>query len=83
MCHYKITIPDYPMQGESRFKATFKDRVLADIEVTYDYSIIDARAFVSEAKYLGKANSNPMMKPIPAKLLRWPKIQLLTRGSKK
>ncbi len=59
MCHYKITIPDYPMQGESRFKATFKDRVLADIEVTYDYSIIDARAFVSEAKYLGKANSNP------------------------
>jgi hypothetical protein len=58
MCHYKITIPDYPMQGESRFKATFKDRVLADIEVTYDYSIIDARAFVSEAKYLGKANSN-------------------------
>jgi hypothetical protein len=58
MCHYKVTIPDYPMQGESRFKATFKDRVLADIEVTYDYSIIEARSFVKEAKYLGKANSD-------------------------
>lgn len=39
------------------FKTAFKDRVLANIEVTYDYSIIDPIRYISEAKYLGKANS--------------------------
>ena len=58
MCHYKITIPDYPMQGECAFKATFKDRVRANIEMSYDYSITDAALFISEAKYLGKVNTN-------------------------
>lgn len=57
-CEYSITVPDYPMQGESRFKASFKDRVLANIEVSYDYSIVDAKLFLSEAKYLGKAGSD-------------------------
>ena len=58
MCSYKVTIPDYPMQGESIFKSAFKNRVMAKIEVTYDYSILDARSYVSEAKYLGKINSD-------------------------
>jgi len=57
-CEYSVTIPDYPMQGESRFKASFKDRVLADIEISYDYVITDGKAFISEAKYLGKAGSD-------------------------
>lgn len=57
MCSYKITVPDYPMQGESVFKSAFANRVMAKIEVTYDYSIIDAILYVSEAKYLGKMNS--------------------------
>ncbi|RYD57177.1 MAG: hypothetical protein EOP56_10290 [Sphingobacteriales bacterium] len=57
-CEYAITIPDYPMQGESRFKASFKDRVLADIEISYDYIITDGKAFISEAKYLGRAGSD-------------------------
>jgi hypothetical protein len=58
MCSYKITVPDYPMQGESVFKSAFKNRVMAKIEVTYDYSIIDAKLYVGEAKYLGKMNSD-------------------------
>ena len=57
MCSYKVTIPDYPMQGESKFKTAFKDRVLANVEVTYDYEITDGILFISEAKYLGKSNT--------------------------
>jgi len=58
MCSYKVTIPDYPMQGESVFKSAFANRVMAKIEVTYDYSIIDGKAYIGEAKYLGKINSD-------------------------
>ena len=57
VCAYKVTVPNYPMQGESRFKTAFKDRVLANIEVTYDYSITAPIAYIAEAKYLGKANT--------------------------
>lgn len=57
MCSYKVTIPDYPMQGESKFKTAFKDRVLANVEVTYDYAITNGIQFISEAKYLGKSNT--------------------------
>lgn len=58
MCSYKITVPDYPMQGESVFKSAFANRVMAKIEVTYDYSITNAIEYVGEAKYLGKINSD-------------------------
>lgn len=58
MCSYKVTVPDYPMQGESIFKSAFANRVMANIEVTYDYSITDAISYVGEAKYLGKINSD-------------------------
>lgn len=56
-CHYKVTIPDYPMQGDSKFKIMFKGNVLANIDVSYNYVIINAVSFMGEAKYLGKANS--------------------------
>lgn len=58
-CQYKTTLPDYPMQGEARFKTSFKDRVLASVEVSYEYTIVDAVVFLGEAKYLGKQNSGP------------------------
>ncbi len=57
-CEYHVTVPDYPMQGDTRFKTMFKGRVLAEVEVAYDYSIIDAIVFVGEAKYIGKANTD-------------------------
>lgn len=56
-CHYSVKVPDYPMQGESRFKIMFKGNVLANIDVSYDYVINDAIGFISEAKYLGKMNA--------------------------
>lgn len=58
-CQYKTTLPDYPMQGEARFKTSFKDRVLASVEVSYEYVIADGVVFLGEAKYLGKQNSDP------------------------
>lgn len=58
VCKYKVTVPDYPLQGDYRFKASFANRVLAEVEVSYDYSIIDAITFIGEAKYLGKPNSD-------------------------
>lgn len=57
-CHYKITVPDYPMQGEVKFKTSFQNRVLATVEVSYDYSIVDAVKFIGEAKYLGSTGNN-------------------------
>lgn len=56
-CAYKVSIPDYPMQGETRFKTSFANRVLADVEIAYEYSIFDGKVFIGEAKYLGRANS--------------------------
>jgi len=58
-CSYKVTIPDYPMQGETKFKTSFKNKVLADVEISYDYSIVDGKKFIGEAKFLGRANSDP------------------------
>ena len=57
-CSYKVTIPDYPMQGEVKFKTSFANRVLANIEVSYDYVITDGIKFVGEAKYIGKMNTS-------------------------
>jgi hypothetical protein len=56
-CHYKVTIPDYPMQGDSKFKVMFAENVLSTIDVAYDYTIMNPILFIKEAKYLGKANS--------------------------
>lgn len=58
ICSYKVTIPDYPMQGEVKFKTSFANRVLANIEVSYDYMITDGIKFVNEAKYIGKMNTS-------------------------
>lgn len=55
-CYMKVVIPNYPMQGESRFVCNLKDRVRANVHIDYDYSITDALAFIKQAKFLGKAN---------------------------
>lgn len=52
-CQYKVMIPDFPMQGDVSFKASFKNRVLANIEVSYEYQIVDGIKFIQEAKFLG------------------------------
>ncbi|SFQ50863.1 hypothetical protein [Hymenobacter arizonensis] len=56
-CFYKVTIPDYPMQGDSHFKVVFAENVLASLDVSYDYTITNPMSFIQEAKYLGKTNT--------------------------
>jgi hypothetical protein len=57
-CFMKVVMPNYPMQGDSKFVSNFKDRVRASVHIDYDYSITDPLAFIRQAKYLGKANSD-------------------------
>jgi hypothetical protein len=40
-CELKTTIPGAPMTGESFFKTTFANKVKANIELDYEYEIID------------------------------------------
>lgn len=58
-CYMKVVIPNYPMQGESKFISNLKDRVRDNIHIDYDYSIIEPLAFIKQAKFLGKANVDP------------------------
>ncbi len=57
-CYMKVVIPNYPMQGESKFISNLKDRVRANVHIDYDYSITSPLAFIKQAKYLGKANTD-------------------------
>lgn len=57
-CYMKVVIPNYPMQGESKFVSNLKDRVRANVHIDYDYSITDALAFIKQAKFLGKSNTD-------------------------
>ncbi len=57
-CYMKVVIPNYPMQGESKFVSNLKDRVRALVHIDYDYSIIEPLEFIKQAKYLGKANAD-------------------------
>ena len=57
-CYMKVVIPNFPMQGDSKFITNLKDRVRAATHIDYDYSITNPLAFIKQAKYLGKANTN-------------------------
>lgn len=57
-CYMKVVIPNFPMQGDSKFVTNLKDRVRASVHIDYDYSITKPLAFIRQAKYLGKANAH-------------------------
>lgn len=57
-CSYRVTIPDYPMQGDAKFKVMFSGKVLAWVNADYDFEIFDGEKFVQEAKYIGKMGSS-------------------------
>lgn len=59
MCYMRVVIPNYPLQGEATFVSNLKDKVRAQVHIDYDYSIINALAFIKHAKFLGKANTDP------------------------
>jgi hypothetical protein len=58
VCSYHVTVPDYPMQGTAQFRTNFKGNVKADVDLSYNYRIVDALAFMKEAKYIGKQSSD-------------------------
>lgn len=51
-CYMKVVMPNYPMQGDSRFISNFKDRVRAAVHIDYDYSITEPLAFIKQASTL-------------------------------
>lgn len=57
-CYMKVVIPNYPMQGETRFISNLKGKVRAVVHIDYDYSIQDGLSFIKQAKYLGNTNSS-------------------------
>jgi len=57
-CYMKVVIPNYPMQGESKFVCNLKNKVRAVSMIDYDYSITDPLKFIKQAKYLGKRNTD-------------------------
>jgi hypothetical protein len=57
-CFIKVVMPNFPMQGESKFVSNFKEKVRANIHIDYDYSITEPLSFIKQAKYLGRANAN-------------------------
>lgn len=56
-CSYSVDLPNHPMQGDAVFKTAFKDNVLAQIDISYDYEISSAKKFIANAKYLGRQHS--------------------------
>ena len=58
-CYMKVVIPNFPMQGESKFISNLKERVRANVRIDYGYSIIAPLEFIKQAKFLGKANVSP------------------------
>lgn len=57
-CELKTTIPGSPMVGQSYFKTTFANNVKAQIDLDYEYEIVEAVKFLSEAKYLAKTDAD-------------------------
>lgn len=58
-CYMKVVIPNFPMQGESKFIGNLENTVRVNVEIDYDYSITNGLAFIKEAKFLGKSNADP------------------------
>lgn len=57
-CFRAVSIPDYPMQGESEFDVNFLHKAKAKAKIDYDYSIIEPIKFLGEAKYVGNQNAS-------------------------
>ena len=57
-CYMKVVIPNFPMQGESKFITNLKDKVRTVTHIDYDYTIVELLAFIKQAKFLGKANTD-------------------------
>jgi hypothetical protein len=62
LCFMKITVPNYPMVGESTFRAVFANRVRVSVNSSYTYTIIDPLMFIRHARFVtqqGSAGDSP------------------------
>lgn len=57
-CYMKVTVPNYPMVGESTFRGTFDNRVRVNVNSSYDYTITDALAYIREARFVTRQGSS-------------------------
>lgn len=55
-CALKVTVPNYPMAGESNFRGTFQNRVRVNINASYSYTITDPLKFIEGARFVGRQN---------------------------
>ena len=56
-CALMVTVPNYPMAGESNFRGTFHNRVRVNINASYSYTITDPLKFMEGARFVGQQNS--------------------------
>ena len=56
-CDLRVSIPNYPMQGDALFKVNFQNRVLVTVSASYEYTITDSLKFINNARYVGRQNS--------------------------
>lgn len=57
-CFMKVILPNWPMQGTSKFVCNLSEKVRVLTDIDYDYTIIKPLSFIVQAKYLGKANKH-------------------------
>lgn len=57
LCFMKITVPNFPMVGESTFRAVFANRVRVSVNASYTYTIIEPLAFIRNARFVTRQGS--------------------------
>lgn len=57
LCALKVTVPNYPMAGESNFIGTFERNVRVSVNSSYDYTIVNPLLFIQAARFVGRQNS--------------------------
>jgi hypothetical protein len=57
-CGFNTALPNFPMVGDTNFKAQFSQQVLSNISIDYSYSIVDPIKFIDEARYLAKMGNS-------------------------
>lgn len=57
-CALKVTVPNYPMAGESNFIGTFGNNVRVSVNSSYDYTITEPLKFIQAARFIGRQNSD-------------------------
>lgn len=57
LCFMKMTVPNFPMVGESTFRAVFANRVRVSVNSSYTYTIIEPLAFIRNARFVTRQGS--------------------------